>query len=175
MNNASVTVLKVVHVLFWVVFVGLCIRSGGMLVSLVISLISQDAGPGRLYMALELSDLYTFGKIQYGVVGLVLVALNGMKAYVAYLVLRIFKVFDLSKPFSMDVSAVFRRISYVALGAGVMAICAQAFTAMLRKHDVYVPVEWGAGEILFFAGVIYLLAVVFEHGARLQSETDLTV
>ena len=175
MTTTNSAVLKVMNVLFWIAFIGLCIKTGAILVSFMVSLFVNDAGARDLYLGLSLFDLYAFSKPYYIATVSLLIALTGLKAFIAYLVVKFFLKFKLSKPFSKELTDMFLRISYVALGTGVLAIIAEGFCKWISKKGIAIPIDWSGNEILFFAGVIYLLALVFEKGADLQTENDLTV
>jgi hypothetical protein len=101
--------------------------------------------------------------------------LTGLKAYIGYWVVNIFIEMKMEKPFSEGVNRIITKISQIALLAGLLAIVAQAYSKWLIKMDVEIPIDWAYGEILFFAGIIYLIAQVFKKGIELQSENDLTV
>ncbi|AQG79903.1 DUF2975 domain-containing protein [Spirosoma montaniterrae] len=175
MTTTNTTVLKIMNVFFWIVFIGLCIKTGALLVSLFVSLFVNPAGAKNLYMGLDLSNVQTYSQSYYVHLASLIIALNGLKAFIAYLVVKIFLKFDLSKPFNHDITALINTISHVALGAGIVAMIGSGSSDWLMKRGHVVPINWGGGEILFFAGVIYIIAIVFQKGTELQTENDLTV
>ena len=94
MKSNTKLILTTMHVLFWVIFVGLCIETGAMLTSFFVSLFVNPEATRNLYMELKLSDLYRFGKGHYiGIVSL-MIYISGLKAYIAYLVIKIFIKFN---------------------------------------------------------------------------------
>jgi hypothetical protein len=176
MITTNATILKIMNVLFWIVFIGLCIKTGALLISFFVSLFVNPVGAKDLYMGLNLSELRDYNLWYYIHMVTLIIALNGLKAYIAYLVVRIFLKFDLAKPFNHDITALITTISNVALNTGILALVTDGVSNWLTKHEgVDVPVRHGAGEILFFAGVIYIIAIVFRKGTELQIENDLTV
>lgn len=175
MHHSSQTVLKIVHVLFWVAFTGLCIKTGAILVSFLVSIFVSPGGAKDLYMGLSLASLYEFHILYYIFIVSSLILLTGLKAYIAYLVLRIFQRFQLTRPFTPGLTELFLKISHISLGSGFLAIIASACSKWISKKGVLISIDWGGPEILFFAGVIYLLAQVFKKGTDLQLENDLTV
>jgi hypothetical protein len=104
-----------------------------------------------------------------------LIVLTGLKAYIAYFVVKFFWKFNLSKPFNNNLTELFVRISHLAVGTAALALIAHNYAKSIMKKGIAIPIDWGSNEILFFAGVIYLLAFVFKKGAELQTENDLTV
>jgi hypothetical protein len=175
MTTTNSIVLKVMNVLFWIAFIGLCIKTGAILISFSVSLFVNAAGAKDLYMGLNLSDLYSSSKPSYIITALLLITLTGLKAFIAYLIVSFFLSFNLAKPFNKELTAIFLRISYFSLGTGVLAILAEGFSKWIFKKGIAIPIDWSGNEILFFAGVIYLLALVYKKGTELQAENDLTV
>ncbi len=175
MTTTNSIVLKVMNVLFWVAFIGLCIKTGAILISFMVSLFVNDAGARNLYSGLNLFELYSYSKLHYIFTASLLVTLTGLQAFIAYLIVKFFLKFNLSKPFNKELTDIFLRISYVSLGTGVLAMVAEGYSKWIVKHGIAIPIDWSGNEILFFAGVIYLLALVFEKGTDLQNENELTV
>lgn len=176
MSTNSNSVVKIMNVVFWIVFIGLCIKTGAIITSFCVSLFVNAQGAGDLYMGLDLSELYAFSQYHYiGTVSL-LIALYGIKAFIAYLVVKIFMKFNFSSPFNHEVTDLISRISHWALEAGVLAIIASGYTKWLTNHQgISVPIDWAGEEILFFAGVLYIISLVFKKGTELQTENELTV
>lgn len=168
-------ILKVMNVLFWIAFIGLCIKTGSILTSFIISHLINSEGAKNLYLGLNLFDLYSYDKLHYTLTVSLLLLLTGLKAYIAYLVVKFFLKFKLSKPFGNDLTDLFLKISYTALGTGILAIIASGYSKWVSKKGISIPIDWSGNEILFFAGVIYLLALVYKKGTDLQMENDLTV
>lgn len=175
MSNSNSNLLKVMNVLFWIAFIGLCTKTGVILVSFLISLFVNAEGARDLYSGINLYDLYAFDLQFYVFTVSLFVTLTGLKAYIAYLVVLFFTKFNLEKPFSHELTSLFLTISYVSLGTGMLAIIADGYCKWIMKKGISVPIDWSGSEILFFAGVIYLLALVFRRGTELQTENDLTV
>lgn len=175
MTTTNYTVLRVMNILFWLAFIALCIKTGAMLTAFLVSLFISAEGAKDLYLGLNLYELYLFNKTYYiGIISM-LISVSGLKAYMAYFVVRVFMNFKLSNPFNSKLTALLLKISHIGLGTGVLAIIADSYSAWIAKKGVAIPIDWSGDDILFFAGVIYLLALVFKKGADLQSENDLTV
>lgn len=175
METTNTAILKIMNVLFWIAFIGLCIKAGAILTSFVISLYVNPAAAHNLYLGLNLSDLFALNSLYYASIVSLLIVLTALKAHIAYMIVRFFMKFKLSQPFDAVLTTLFLRISHVALGTGILAIIASGYAKWIMKKGVSIPIDWGGNEILFFAGVIYLLALVFRKGTELQTEHDLTV
>lgn len=175
MTSTNSTMLKVMNVVFWIIFIGLCIKTGAILFSAIVSLFINPEGSRNLYLNLNLFDLYSFSKLHYIQTVSFMLSINGFKAYMSYLVIKIFMGLDLNKPFSSNLVNLFSKISYVAIGTGVLALIATAHSKWLLNKGITVSIDWGSSEILFFAGVIYILYLLFKKAYELQTENDLTV
>lgn len=175
MKTTNSTILKVMNVLFWIAFIGLCIKTGAILFSFIVTLFVNSEGAKDLHLGLDLFDLYTYNKLHYVYTVSFLLVLTGQKAFIAYFIVKFFMKFNLSKPFNKELTDIFLTISHISLGAGIVAIIANGYSDQIMKKGIPIPIDWGGNEILFFAGVIYLLALVFQKGTELQTENDLTV
>ena len=168
-------IFHVIHVIFWIIFIGLCIKTGSILYSYVVSMAINPVASQNLNMGLNLSKLYSYDIAHYHIVTWMLIILTGLKAYIGYWVVKIFLEMKIEKPFSEGVERIITTISQIALWAGLLAVVAQAYCDWLMKKELDIPIDWASGEILFFAGVIYIIAQVFKKGIELQSENELTV
>jgi hypothetical protein len=104
-----------------------------------------------------------------------ILVVTGLKTYISYLIVKIFMKFKLSKPFGLELTNLLLGISYSSMITGIIAVFADGFCKWIMKKGVTLPIEWGGDEILFFAGVIYILALVYKKGTDLQTENELTV
>lgn len=175
MKTRTQTILIIMNVIFWVTFVGLCIKTGALLISFCVSLFVNTAGSKDLYLGLDLSELYGHSPAQYVSIVSLMVAMNALKTYITYLVIKIFSKINLANPFSTKVAALITKISHVALGTGILALVAQGYSKWLLNHGHTVGEDWGASEFLFLAGIIFIIAQVFNKGIELRSENELTI
>ncbi|UYZ59026.1 DUF2975 domain-containing protein [Hymenobacter latericus] len=175
METNPTLVLKIMHGVFWVLFIGLCIETGAVLVSFFVSEFISPAAARDLYQGLDLSALRSVSEVHYGAVVSLEVYFLATKAYLAYLVIRIFQKIDFAAPFSLPVAALITKISRVALSAGIVALATSNYTKWLAKRVVAEVPTWSYGEFLFLAGIIFVIAQVFQKGTDLQAENALTV
>lgn len=175
METKKSFILNAIKIVFWITFIGLCLKTGAILTSAAVSYFINPVAAKNLYSGLNLFDLYSYDRFHYSLIVFLLLLLTGLKAFMAYLIVKFFIKFRLSKPFSNYLSAIFMRISHVALATGIVAIIANGYTKWIFKMGITIPIDWGNNEILFFAGIIYLLALVYRTGTDLQIEKDLTI
>ncbi|MBI1191679.1 MAG: DUF2975 domain-containing protein [Bacteroidetes bacterium] len=175
MNISRTFVLNAVHVLFWIVFIGLCIETGGLLTTFVASLIKGPEVVPYMYLDINLPGLQASNLLFYVNMATSIVLLSGLKTYMAYLVTVIMGSFKYEKPFDAAIVRQVTRISHVALGAGFLAIMVTGYAEWLQKKGYAIPQQWDGGEFLFLAGIIFIIANVLQKGVELQTENELTV
>lgn len=167
-------ILIVMNILAWVAFVGLMIKAGALLVSYGISCINPGAAR-NLYQEHGLYNLRQFNFWHYTLSVSLLIALSGMKAFVFFLAIKILSKVNLMNPFKIEVAQILQRIGYVLLGTWCMAMLANAHTGWLLKETGELHGDWVSTEVIFMAGLVFIISQVFKRGVEIQSENDLTV
>ncbi len=174
----TTSVISVIRVLSWIVFLGLCIKAGAVLFTFTISLFRPPYA-ADLYQGLDLSILYNFSRLDYIFLMTFVVFLSGMQAYIFYLVVSIFERLNLVRPFSEDIFLLISKISYFSLAIGGIGILAQQFADQVVKNGIEIGQVidfWeGRDAFLFMGGVVLVIAQIFRRGIDLQVEHDLTV
>lgn len=167
------------NVLSWIVFIGASIVAGAIIFSFFVSLTYNPDGVKNLYRGLDLSALYNYDKYQYINLVSFIISIYVLKAYISYQLVRIFLKLNIVNPFSKDVATIISRISYVALGIGVLILIGSGYAEWLAKKGVDMPgihdILGGAGEHLFFGGIVLIISLVFNRGIEIQSENELTI
>lgn len=171
-------VFKGLHIVAWVIFVGLCIQSGGLIVSFIFSLFKPEI-VRDLYQGLDLTQMYRDSKWTFfGIYSLALF-ISISKAFLFYIVIRLMQKMDLAKPFSTFVSNQILQISYYTLAIGLFSFVARQMAKTLM-HRGYATDGlnqfWVDSQAFIVMGaVIYIIATIFKKGVDIQNENDLTV
>lgn len=174
-NNFVFIVLKIVS---WVIFVGLCIEAGGLIVNFIFSLFKPEVVQ-NLYQKLDLSEMYNLSKWAfYGMYSFILV-ISILKAVLFYEVIRLVLKLDLAKTFNSFVSRQISRISYYTLSIGILSYMArQSAENLLHSGFITDGLNkfWADSQaFILMAAVIYIIATIFKKGIDIQNENDLTV
>jgi hypothetical protein len=178
MAVSSNLVFKGLHIVAWVIFVGLCIEAGGWIVNFIVSLTNPDFVQ-NLYQKLDITELYANRRAAFfGIYSFVL-SISVLKAFLFFLLIRLMHKIDLARPFSNYVSNQITTISYYTISIGLLSIIAQQYVDQLQ-HRGYVldtlPTLWTDGNAFILMGaVMYVIATIFKRGVDLQNDTDLTV
>lgn len=174
-NNFIFQGLKIVA---WIIFVGLCVEAGGLIVNFIFSLYNPEFVQ-NLYQKLDLSEMYKRSKWAYfGMYNFILI-ISMLKAVLFYVVIILVTKIDLSKPFNSFVSKQISRISYYTFSIGLLSYIARQ-TAKNLQHRGYVIDSlnefWADSQaFIIMAAVIYVIAAIFSKGVEIQKENDLTV
>lgn len=158
-----------------VVFIGLCIKTGSLLFSIVVSLFVNPQASRDLYLGLNLSALMEYNFLHYTFSVIMLLFISGLKAWMALDLMKIMSDLNMEQPFSERVYRLILRIARKAGITGVFALVALKHAEWLMDQGVPIPVEWAAPEILLFAAMLMVIAQVFRRGIELQEDQSLTV
>ena len=178
MSKTNNFVFKGLHIIAWIIFVGLSIEAGGLIVNFVFSIYRPEFVP-NLYQKLDLSEMYNSNKwVFFGMYGFILFV-SVLKAYLFYIVVILMHKIDLSNPFSSFVSEQITKISYWTFSIGILSYIARQ-TAKNIQHHGYVIDNlnqfWADSQaFILMAAVIYVIATIFKKGVEIQNENDLTV
>ncbi len=174
-NNFVFNGLKIIA---WVIFVGLCIEAGGLIVNFIFSLYNPEFVP-KLYQKLDLSEMYQSSKLVFfGMYGFIL-TISILKAVLFYILIILVTKINLSKPFNNFVSKQIYKISYYTLSIGLLSHIARQ-TAKKMQHYGYnidtLNQFWADSQaFILMAAVIYVIAVIFSKGVEYQEELEETV
>lgn len=178
MEKRNNTIFKGLQIVAWLIFVGLCIEAGGLIVNLFFSIYNPEF-ISKLYQKLDLSEMYNRSKWAfYGMYGFALVV-SLLKAYLFYIVIVLISKLDLSKPFNSFVSALITKISYYTFSIGILSYIARETARNLQHHGYVISTLnqfWADSQaFILMAAVIYVIAAIFKKGVEIQNENDLTV
>ena len=181
LNNMSKTnnfVFWGLHIVAWLIFVGLSIEAGGLIVNFFFSLYKPEFVQ-NLYEKLDLSEIYKSSRLAFFGIYSFILTISILKAFLFYIVIRLMQKMDLSKPFSTFVATQIKLISYYTLSIGLLSSIASQLARYLMHHDFVTDNLnrfWTDGQAFILMGaVIYIIATIFKKGVDIQDENDLTV
>ncbi|ESU21192.1 hypothetical protein FEDK69T_25590 [Flavobacterium enshiense DK69] len=165
-------------VIAWVIFVGLSIEAGGLVVNFIFSLFKPEFVQ-NLYQKLDLSEMYNRSKWAFFVMYTFILSIAVLKAYLFCIVIRLLHKINLSKPFTSFVSEQISKMSHYTFSIGILSYVARQ-TAKNLQHRGYAIDNlnqfWVDSEaFILMAAVIYVIATIFAKGIEIQNENDLTV
>lgn len=166
------------YIVAWLIFVGLCIEAGGLVVNFFFSLYKPEFVQ-NLYQKLDLTKMYKDSKmVFFGIYSFILI-ISILKACLFYIVIRLMHKMNLSKPFNNFVARQISLMSYYTLSIGLLSYIARQLTKSLMHHGFVtesINQFWADSQAFILMGaIIYIIAVIFKKGVDIQNENDLTV
>jgi len=171
----ATTVLDILRVVSWVIFIGLFIKTGGMIISLFVSLFIDAQAARGIYLGLFLPGLMDYNIWHYIVLAVFIIAISGLKAYLFYWVIKIISKINFTNPFSEYNGKIIFKMSSIALQIGILSVTVQSYVLWLSKNHVLIPYRGDSNDFLYLAGILFVIGFIFKRGIELQSENELTV
>ena len=167
-------ILRVMHILAWVAFIGFSIETGTIIFSFVASFFNPVVTK-NLYKGLDLYPLKEINFWYYLQTVSFLIALPMMKANASYIVINTLSRFNLKNPFAMEVAKKLEKVSYILLGTWIVTMVANAHAGWIAGKTGELYGTYESGEFIFIVGLVYIFAQVFKRGVEIQSENELTI
>lgn len=166
------------YIVAWLIFIGLSIEAGGLMVNFFFSLYKPEF-VGKLYQKLDLIQMYKESRLAFfGIYSFILI-IAILKAFLFYTLITLMHKMDLSKPFTIFVSRQISQISYYTLSIGLLSHIARELVKNLMHHGFVsdnLNQFWTDSQAFVLMGaVIYIIATIFKKGVDIQTENDLTV
>jgi hypothetical protein len=174
----SKILLQILHVVAWIIFVGLSIEAGALIVNFISNIFKPEM-VSNLYEKMDLSQMYQQNKWAFFGVYSFVIFVSVLKAGLFYKVIELLLKLDLSNPFNGFVAKKISQISSYAFWIGIISFIARQNARNLSHHGYAIyKLEkfWvDSSAFLLMASIIYIIAIIFKKGIELQTENDLTV
>jgi hypothetical protein len=175
-------ILYVLHILSWIIFIGLCIDAGGVLSNTLYSLLYNPLAAAQFWYEIDLSSLLDYDKGYFITETILMSIVAVMKAILFYLIIKIVhdKKVDFVQPFNIEMQHFVSNVSYLALGIGLFSNCGANYTKWLVEKGIAMPdiqsLRLGGADVWLFMGITLLvIAQIFKRGVEIQSENELTI
>ena len=165
--------LKVMHVLSWIVFIGLLIKAGTIITTYFMSIGNEEVSK-NLFDGLNLWDYRNHSFTQYTFIVSYKVALYATEAYIAYLIIQLLSKLNLEKPFSSRVQGLMQQISYSIFHLWILAMVHNIHVQFIGKRYNF-SMDLFSSDFIFLAGIIFIFAQIVKRGIEIQSENELTI
>ncbi|MGF1557152.1 DUF2975 domain-containing protein [Paucihalobacter sp.] len=178
MTKTNNFVFRGLHIVAWIIFIGLCIEAGGLIVNFFFSLFKPESIQ-NLYQKLDLSEMYEDSKMAFFGIYSFILSISILKAFLFYIVIRLMHKMDLTKPFNTFVSNQILQISYFTITIGLFSYIAKQMTKNLMHHGFVTDglnQFWADSQAFILMGaVIYIIATIFKKGVDIQNENEFTI
>lgn len=175
-------ILKVLNVLSWIIFVGLCIEAGGIIFNAIFTQIVNPDAAKYFWKEIDLDSLYQFDSGYFTVISLIISIVVVMKAIMFYQIIRVLhnKKLDFSKPFNTYIARFISSMAYLSLGIGLFSFWGVKYTQWLVGLGVTMPdvshLRIGGADVwLFMCVVLFVIAQIVKRGIEIQTENELTI
>ena len=182
MSRKTDSIFKVLNVVSWILFVGLCVEAGGFITNAFFTLLLNPVGASKFWVEVDLSAVYNYNQSYFVILILLIIIVTVLKALMFYLIVIIFhdKRFDLSHPFNEAVRRFILNIAYLALGIGLFSLWGAKFSNELMIQGVKITdvqsLKLGGADVwLFMSVILFIIAQIFKKGIEIQTENELTV
>ena len=182
MSKQTDFMLKALHVLTWIIFVGLCIEACGVITHMIATLTLTPEAAAKFWKEIDLSLLYQHNESHYVVLTSIIIIATLLKALIFYCILRVFnsKKINLASPFNEAMRKSVLLIAYLSLGVGIYCLWGSRFAEQLVKDGFVLPdtqkLRLGGADVWLFMGfALLVIAYMFKRGIEIQKENELTV
>jgi hypothetical protein len=176
-------ILKVLQVLSWIIFIGLCIEAGGTAINTFIALLISPFGAENFWEGSDyLSSLYHYDYGHFLVITLTMTIVAVLKAIMFYLIVKLFtgKRLNMSQPFSLELRSFILKLSYLALAIGLFSYSGTKYSSWLTEQgfdtanlqSLHIA---GADVWIFMAVILFVIVQIVKRGIEIQNENDLTI
>lgn len=178
MSETNNYVFKGLKIVTWIIFVGLCIEAGALIVNFIFSLYNPEFVQ-NLYQDLDLSNMYERNQGAFFSMYSFILVISILKAVLFYIVINLVSKINLSKPFNKFASKQILLISYYTFIIGLISFMARHIARNLQHHGYVIDnlnQFWADSRgFILMAAVIYIIAIIFSKGVENQEELNETV
>lgn len=178
----SQQMLKILYILSWIIFIGLCIEAGGFIFNTIFTLFIDPSKTPQFWSEIDLSALYAYNATHFITQGSLISIVAVLKAILFYLIVKIIhdKKLDLAQPFNNATQRFISNSAYLSIGIGLFSNWGANFAKWCTLQNVKMPavesMHMDGADVWLFMGVILLvIAQIFKRGIEIQTENELTV
>lgn len=174
--------LKVLYVVSWIIFLGLCVEAGGIVFNSFFTLAINPDNAKNFWEGASMSSLYAYDSGRFLVIVIYMSIVSVLKALMFYqIVMMMYKdKIDMAQPFNMDLKQFISNLSYFSFGIGLFSKFGEEYCNWLVKQGVKMPdvqsLHFAGADVWLFMGIILVvIAQIFKKGIEIQAEHELTV
>lgn len=177
-NSMEQFIFIALRILAWILFVGLSIEAGGLLVNFVFSVFGPE-NVRLLYEKMDLQHLKQGSAFHYYAVYSLLLFLALGKSYLFYRLTQLTHHINLTHPFSEKVVRTLQQITTSVVSLALVGYVAKDYLRQIEKWTV-LPPQVGTylidpAAFLVMGAMLTIISIIFRRGVELQNENDLTV
>lgn len=174
--------LKLLYVLSWIIFIGVCIEAGGFIFNTFYALVLNPIGAENFWNGLDLSSLYNFDTGYFLVITFLMIIVAVLRGLLFYLIVKIMhdNKLNMAQPFTKEFQHFISLVAYLALGIGMFSFWGSNYSEWLVNQGITMPdiqyLRLGGADVWLFMGVTLLvIAQIFKKGIGIQNDNELTI
>lgn len=175
-------ILKALYILSWIIFVGLCIEAGSVIVSTIARMVLDPSDAQKFWQKVDLSSLYAFDPVYFLIEATFISIVILLKAVIFYLIIKFLqdKKLDMTLPFSKELRRFISNIAYLTFFIGLLSAWGNNYSKWFVQQGVIMPDTEnmsldGADVWIFMSVILLVIAQIFKRGIEIQSENELTI
>lgn len=175
-------ILKVLQILSWIIFIGLCIEACGIAFGTFYTFFINSVNTQSFWEGMNLASLYNFDPGYFLVITFIMLTIAVLKAILFYLIAKLFseKKLNVLQPFSEVLKKFILLFSYLALGIGIFCNLGFKYSLWVEKQGVLLDniqlLRFAGADVwLFMTVVLFVIAQLVKKGIEIQNENDLTI
>lgn len=174
--------LKLLQVLAWFIFIGVCIDAGGIISNTIYSICVDANFASKFWNHTNLGQVYQFNQASYVTLTTLMSIATSLKAFLFYLIIKMFhdKKLNLAEPFTDSIKKYISNFAYLSLGIAIFSKWGSDLCNWLSEQKLAVPsvqhLKIGGADVWFLMFfILIMISKIFKRGIELQSENELTV
>jgi hypothetical protein len=176
MKANTKSMLAILRILAFAAMIGYIVQAGSQIISFLVSFNNPDATRNVYGVFLDLKAIHNYNATYYWYTMSFIIGLSVMHAYVWYRVVKLLSTLNLNNPFTRKVARALEEIGIQLFGIWVVSVIAdQSIHAMAKHGGIDIGRLHPVHEVLFIAGIVYIISQVFKRGIEIQEENELTV
>jgi len=135
MTLTTPQILKILYVLSWILFVGICIEAGGFIFNAIFTLTINPIDAKHFWQEVDLSSLYAYDHGHFFAETFAMSIVAVLRAIMFYLIIKLLHddKLNMKKPFSRETLRFIFSMSYIALLIGLFSWWGVKYSDMVNK------------------------------------------
>jgi len=182
MEISTKQILKILYVLSWIIFVGVCVEAGGFIFNTFFTLVINNIDAKHFWPGIDFSSLYRYDPGYFFVETFLMIIVSVMRSCIFYLIIKVLhdKKLNMAQPFNNEMGRFIFRLSYLSFGTGLFSWWGVKYADWLITKGVTMPdiqtMRLGGADVWLFMGVVlFVIAQIFKRGIEIQMENELTI
>jgi len=176
MKSKTEKILIVLQVLAWMGVAGYAINFGSQLISFVVSVVYPGASKQIPGVEQNVEGLLNYGSRYYLYAMSFVIVVSAMYVSLWYQVATLLSKLNINSPFTIQVAKKIETIAWQLFSIWLVGFIGGNYIDWLaKKMGQPLNILSVGNEILFTAGIVYIISQIFKHGIEIQEENLQTI